>query len=317
MSDAKIHSDSKFDFDPFNTNPTSGDIVYKILGIEPNETMSRAPSIIINRKQRKDTNCDRIEEEYDDSMPNDELDTFKHLFEQEELRGAEDPQNAKLRNTMKKIKSQSKLAINKKINSLKFMHSTSSEQDDSSLHESYSDISLYKPSLPFRHSAAELGANILKKVKRPKASRTNSDGVGMAALLVRSMMAAPSLDSIAENADTINANKPHSPKIISASDSTGSNAMINSPLKKHRHHHAENKVNFSVGDSIVDLHASTSNASSTNVSMTSLTITESSESEESDFDENEDNEVVMIDADTISMYVFNIYLSFKAFFSKF
>lgn len=302
MSDAKRNSDSKFDFDPFNKNPTTGDIVYKILGIEADDTMSRAPSIIINKKQRKDTNCDRIEEEYDPSTPNDELDTFKHLFEQEELRGAYETQNAKLRNKMKKITSQSKLAINKKMNSLKFMHSTSSEQDDLSLHESYSDISLYKPSLPLRHSAAELGASILKKVKRPRSSKADSDGVGMAALLVRSMMAAPSLDSIAENADTINA-KPHSPKIISAFDS---------PLRKHRHHHAENKLNFSVGDSIVDLNA-TSNVSSTNVSTSSL-ITESSESEETDFDGDEDNEVVMIDADTISMYVFNIYMSFEGFF---
>lgn len=300
MSDAKRNSDSKFDFDPFNKNPTTGDIVYKILGIEADDTMSRAPSIIINKKQRKDTNCDRIEEEYDSSTPNDELDTFKHLFEQEELRGAYETQNAKLRNKMKKITSQSKLAINKKMNSLKFMHSTSSEQDDLSLHESYSDISLYKPSLPLRHSAAELGASILKKVKRPKSSKADNDGVGMAALLVRSMMAAPSLDSIAENADTINA-KPHSPKIIPAFDS---------PLRKHRHHHAENKLNISVGDSIVDLNASTSNASSANVSMSSLTITESSVSEDSDFDGDEDNEVVMIDADTISMCVFSIYMSF-------
>lgn len=117
----------------------------------------------------------------------------------------------------------------------------------------------------------------------------------MATLLVRSMMAGPSLDSIAENADTIQMKYSPNPLRRFEYDEPGS--LVGSPPKKHHHSH-ENKLNITLGDSIVDLNAS--NVSSTNVSMTSLTFSESS-SEVDEYSDDEENDVVMIDADTISM----------------
>lgn len=300
LSDAKKSSDSKFDYDPFNAHATGCDIVYKILGIEPNETMSRTPSVIINKKiirNHPDQNCEMIKEESAKTDEPDDLEEFKHLFQQEELRGEEESANT-MRNKIKKIKSQSKLAINKRINSLKAMDSMSTCSDISevTLPTSSSEISLLKPSsLPLRQSAVELGANIIRKVKRSKGSKSSNEGVGMATLLVRSMMAGPSLDSIAENADTMQMR--YSPNPLRRFEYGDSSSLAGSTTKKHHHSH-ENKLNITLGDSIVDLNAS--NVSSTNGSMTSLVFSESS-SEVDEYSDDEENEVVMIDADTISM----------------
>lgn len=299
LSDARKSSDSKFDYDPFNADATGCDIVYKILGIEPNETMSRTPSVIINKKIRNqpDQNWDIIKEEVANTDEQDELEEFKHLFQQEELRGEEEPAST-MRNKIRKIKSQSKLAINKRINSLKAMDSISISSDisEQTLPASSSEISLLKPfSLPLRQSAVDLGANIIRKVKRSKCAKSSNEGVGMATLLVRSMMAGPSLESIAEHADTMQLR--HSPNPLRRFEYGDSGSLVGSPTKKHHHSH-ENKLNITLGDSLVDLNAS--NVSSTNVSMTSLTFSESS-SEVDEYSDEEENEVVMIDADTISM----------------
>lgn len=294
MSDGKRANYSKFDYDPFPTG--GGDIVYKILGIEQDEIMARSPSIILNKKMRKDQdpNCEIIDEESDVITPSGELDNLRNLLQQEDLRGLETQKN--IRNKMKKIKSNSKNIINKKINSLKSMRSFVAD-DEASLHESHSDISLYKPTASLRSSAAEIGEKIIKKVKRskPNYQRSSSDGVGMAALLVRSMMAAPSLDSIAENTDPT----VHASKHMSRIDSENSGSLISLPTNKHHKHRPENKLNIRLGDSIVDLKASDSNLSS-NMSMSSPSISESS-SEDDNCSEMADGGVVMIDADTISM----------------
>lgn len=296
LSDAKKY-ESKFDFDP--TDSPGGDIVYKILGIEQNETMTRAPSIIISKKVRQNQDVDIIEEEESDALgPPDQLESLKNLLRQEELRddGTSTPTAP---NRMKRITSSSKSLLNKKINSIKLMHS-SSKVDNPLMHESQSDIALYKPAVTFRDSAAELGSTIIKKVKKSHAKyvKSSSDGVGMAALLVRSMMAAPSLDSIAENVDQSNIPPSHL-KPISQSDIGNSSSLISLPTKKHHHHlHEGNKLNISVGDSIIDLKASDGNLSS-GVSMSSVTMSETS-SEDDECSELGD-EVVMIDADTISM----------------
>lgn len=296
LSDAKLN-DSIFDFDPsFNTHQTSGDIVYKILGIEQDETMTRAPSIIISKKVRQNQEVDVIEEEPDVLGPPIELENLKNLFIQEDFHD-DLPNNPNIRHKMKRISSSSKNLPNKIINSLRMMHSSNTEQDDHSLHESQSDISLYKPAVSFKDSAAELGSNIIKKVKRSQAkySRATNDGVGMTTLLVRSMMAAPSLESIAENSDPT---ATSSLKQISRSDLGNSMTSLHSKKHHHPQHHIENKLNISVGDSIIDLKASDGNLSS-GVSMSSITISESS-SEDDDCSDLGD-EVVMIDADTISM----------------
>lgn len=294
MSDAKLN-DSIFDFDPsFNTHQTSGDIVYKILGIEQDETMTRAPSIIISKKVRQNQEVDVIEEESDALGPPNELENLKNLLVQEDLRD-DLPNTPNIRHKMKRITSLSKNLPNKIVNSVKMMH----ELDDHSLHESQSDISLYKPVVLFRDSAAELGSNIIKKVKRSQAkySRASNDGVGMTTLLVRSMMAAPSLESIAENSDPIAAS---SLKPISRSDLGNSMTSLQSKKHQHPHHHVENKLNISVGDSIIDLKASNDGNLSSGVSMSSINISETSSEEDDDCSDLGD-EVVMIDADTISM----------------
>lgn len=296
LKNAGEHSESKFDYDPFSAYPLGGDIVYKILGIEPDETITRAPSIIISKKVRKDQDVDIISEEPDGLGPPNELENLRNLLKQEDLR---DVQTQNIRNKMKKITSSSKNLLNKKVTSIRLMSSSGNDQYNTSLRESHSDISLYKPAVSLRDSAAELGSNIIKKVKRShqKYGRASSDGVGMAALLVRSMMAAPSLDSIAENSGPT---APSSLKPIARLDASQSGSMISLNTKKHHHHHphAENKLNISVGGSILDLKATDGNLSS-GVSMSSITFSETS-SEEDDYSDLGD-EVVMIDADTISM----------------
>lgn len=305
LYDTKNHYESKFDYDPFSTHTPGGDIVYKILGIEQDETMSRAPSIILSKKVRRDqeANANTIEEEPDALGPPNELESLKHLFEQEELRDdVLNTPNPNVRSKIQRITSSSKSLLSKKMNALRSVHSSSTENDDTSMHESESDISLYKPAVSFRESASELGSSIIKKVKhstKVKYGRPTVEGVGMATLLVRSMMTAPSLDSIAENADTENI-APTSLKPSLRSDFVESGSMISLPTRKPPHHrpnHIENKLNISVGDSIIDLKATDGNLSS-GVSMSSITISEtSSEDDNSELGD----EVVMIDADTISM----------------
>lgn len=299
QSDAK-RNDSIFDFDPsFSANPPSGDIVYKILGIEPDETMTRAPSIIISKKVRQNQEADNaIDDEKADALgPPDELEKLRNLLQQEDAR--DDVPNH--RHAMKRISSSSKSLLNKKVTSIKLMNT---EQDDKNMmHESQSDISLYKPAVSFRDSAAESGSNVVKKVKRPQAKlhpRPTVDGAGMTTLLARSMMsmmAAPSLESIAENSDPT---APSSLKPMLRSDM--GNSMTSLHTRKHLHgphHHVENKLNISVGDSIIDLKGTAEENLSCGVSMSSIAISETS-SEDDDASELGD-EVVIIDADTISM----------------
>lgn len=297
QSDPK-RNDSIFDFDPsFSANPSSGDIVYKILGIEPDETMTRAPSIIISKKVRQNQEADAFDEEKADALgPPDELEKLKNLLQQEDSR--DDVPNHK--NAMKRISSSSKSLLNKKFTSIKLMNT---EHDDKNvMHESQSDISLYKPASK-RDSAVETGLNVVKKVKRPQAKlhpRPTPDGAGMTTLLARStmsMMAAPSLESIAENSDPT---APSSLKPMLRSDIANSMTSLHS--KKHLHgphHHVENKLNISVGDSIIDLKGTAEDNLSCGVSMSSIVISETS-SEDDDGSELGD-EVVIIDADTISM----------------
>lgn len=299
QSDAK-RNDSIFDFDPsFSANPPSGDIVYKILGIEPDETMTRAPSIIISKKVRQNPDADALDEEKADALgPPDEMEKLKNLLQQEDSR--DDVPNH--RHAMKRISSSSKSLLNKKVTSIKLMNT---EQDDKNvMHESQSDISLYKPAVSFRDPTAETGSNVMKKVKRPQPKLhprpTTDGGAGMTTLLARSMMsmmAAPSLESIAENSDPT---APCSLKPMLRSDVANSMTSLHS--RKHLHgpfHHVENKLNISVGDSIIDLKGTAEDTLSCGVSMSSIVISETS-SEDDDGSELGD-EVVIIDADTISM----------------
>lgn len=302
LTEAKQNNQSIFDYDPsFAMDTSGGDIVYKILGIESNEEIARAPSILISKKMRRDPDmADVIEEE----PPQDEMENLRNLFQQEDSRDARAANKPSLRNKMKRIKASSKSLLNKKVTQVKLMsgsnNNSGNDSDDPSLHESQSDISLYKPAVSFRESAAELGSNILRKVKRSrrKSKEKSSEGVGMATLLVRTMMAAPSLDSIAENADVpVDTRKP----TADAKDSISISSMQTVKRHPHHHPHIENKLNITVGDSVVDLKdlKASDGYLSSGVSISSATISETT-SEEDELSELGD-EVVMIDADTISM----------------
>lgn len=294
LSDTIKRSESKFDNDEASGG---GDIVYKILGIDAGEDM-RSPSIIINHKSRKENGGDDavLEEQRAD------MDTLKYLLEQEDFRG-EEPRmsNNRLRHKMRKIKNSSKNILNKKIHSFKSMRSNSHEGgDELSLTESqsYSDFTLYSPAASLRGSTGDIGAGLVKRVK-PKlnAPAPTHDGVGMTTLLVRSLMAGPSLDSIAENHDLPSTSKT---RIASGVSSRHTDSLSSLPTTKRAH--VQNKLKLTLGDSIIDLKTSDSNLSSTNASVSSCTVSSSSENEEEDdcSDINE-NDVVLIDADTISM----------------
>lgn len=297
MSDTIKRSESKFD----NDTITGGDIVYKILGIEAGED-TRSPSIIINRKSRKENSGDDAHHEEQHA----DIDTLQYLLEQEDFRGEEARMsNNRLRHKMQKIKNSSKNILHKKMNSLKSIRSSSHEGgDDKSLTESqsYSDFTLYSPAASLRSSAADIGASLVKRVKRTKPKivggiAATNEGVGMTTLLVRSLMAAPSLDSIAENHDLPTTSTSRGATIAS---NRHTDSLTSLPTTKRAH--IQNKLKLTLGDSIIDLKASDSNLSSTNASMSSCTVSSSSENEDDDdcSDINE-NDVVLIDADTISM----------------
>lgn len=296
LSDTIKRTESKFD----NDTITGGDIVYKILGIDAGED-ARSPSIIINRKSRKENAGDEaiLDEQHAD------IDTLKYLLEQEDFRGEEmHMSNNRLRHKMRKIKNSSKNILNKKMNSFKSMRSNSREGgDELSLTESqsYSDFTLYSPAASLRGSTSDIGAGLIKRVQRTKPKISNipptNDGVGMTTLLLRSLMAAPSLDSIAENHDLPTASTSQTASIVS---NRHNDSLSSLPTAKRPH--IQNKLKLTLGDSIIDLKASDSNLSSTNASLSSTTVSSSSENEEDeDCSDINENDVVLIDADTISM----------------
>lgn len=296
LSDTIKRTESKFD----NDTITGGDIVYKILGIDAGED-ARSPSIIINHKSRKENADD--DAMLDEQHPN--MDTLKYLLEQEEFRGEEKPMsNNRLRQKMRKIKNSSKNILNKKMISFKSLRSNSQEGgDELSLtgSQSYSDFTLYSPAASLRGSAADIGAGLVKRVKRtkPKISGAvpTNDGVGMTTLLVRSLMAAPSLDSIAENHDLPSTSTSRAASTVF---NRHTDSLLSLPTTKRAH--IQNKLKLTLGDSVIDLKTSDSNQSSTNVSISSCTVSSSSENEEDDDCSSiNENDVVLIDADTISM----------------
>lgn len=301
MSDTAKRSESKFD----NDTITGGDIVYKILGIDASND-ARSPNIIINHKSRREIGTSADDMMHDEQRM--DVDALKYLLEQEEFRGQDPPiTNNRLRHKMRKIKNSSKNMLNKKINSLKLIRPNGPEGaiDEQTLTESHShsDFTFYQPSSSLLGSTSDVSGGV-KHMKRPKPKTAPpNEGVGMTTLLVRSLMAAPSLDSIAENHDLDTTSTARVPSIASVRHT---DSLLSLPTTKRPH--TQNKLKLSMGDSLIDLKASDSNMSSANASISSCTVSSSSENEEEEDDGSDinDNDVVLIDADTISMVMKSI-----------
>lgn len=165
---------------------------------------------------------------------------------------------------------------------------------DVELQQKRTEIILYSPPQSIRNSVADISSGIIKRVKRtkPKYQRSTTEGVGMTALLVRTLMTAPSLDSIAEHTDN---DLPTTVLLPKKSES-----LINLPTRKFGSEKPQLKVP-NLSESSNEIKASDSNLSS-NYSVSSCTMTSSSEDDDELLNPHR-KEVVLIDADTISMVV--------------
>lgn len=285
---------SKFDAQNYPSN--SGDFVYKILGInQPNASNNRTTSIVLNKKIRKQEKLsdghDMIPEE-----PTDNFENLKILVAQEDNRR----ENFKERIGVgiKKMGKTSKNILRQKGNLFK----RNSQTEDVSHDDSLTEIARAPSTTSLRASLTDIKGILKKSVSgKPKYQRSSSDGVGMASLLVSSMIAAPSLDRISEAHD--------SPKSSpSKSVEHKSESLFNLPTTKTRK--SENNF-FSKPQSkdqpieITEMRTSDSNLSS-NLSLSSCSASTSSCNDEDDLSEDEDvtkHEIVLVDADTVSLVV--------------
>lgn len=312
-----IKSQSQSIFD--NDTISGGDIVYKILGIDETK-IDKSPKVIIDHKSRKALIDDsRICESASESNLCD-IEHLKHLLQQEDARRHHGTTTYRTVFDIKKVKNASKELLNKRLSAFKAMRTHSSSQDSSDPHafESKNDFTLYTPNSSVRSSMTDLGGAKakVKRVKRtkPKLGPTTNEGIGMTTLLVRSLMVTPSLDCISENVDVNRKNslvKPLMPG--NRTDSLTSLPTIATTPGLHAHR-KRNKLQLSLGDSLIDLKACDSNVSSnavTSCEESSLSEEEDDEEEEEEGEYgnddleslNENNEVVLIDADTINMVV--------------
>lgn len=281
---------SKFDSDPFSSS-AEGDIVYKILGIDEKTN----PNIILSTGKKPDDI--KLTEVNSQIAQDDDFEQLKFLLRQEDLRG--EPSIAGLKKKMKRIRKTSKNLLTRQMSSLKSKLSSESQENydaaDTESLQKQTEIILYSAPSSIRSSVADIGSGIIKRVKRnkPKYQRSSTEGVGMTALLVRTLMTAPSLDSIAEHTDSNN-DLPLTTPLRKKSES-----LVDLPRKLA----AENRLLKApnISESSNEMKASDSNLSS-NYSMSSMTMTSSSD-EDDESNSPRRKEVVLIDADTISMVV--------------
>lgn len=281
-------------FDAHNYPSSSGDFVYKILGInQPNATNTKSTSIVLNKKIRKQ---EKLSDAHDviPEEPIEQLENVKILVAQEDNR--RENFKERLGVGIKKMGKTSKNILRQKGNLFKRNSQTDDVPQDGSLTRAPSTTSL-------RASLTDI-KGILKKTvsSKPKFQRSSSDGAGMAALLVSSMIAAPSLDRISEAHD--------SPKSSpSKSVEHKSESLFNLPTTKSRK--SENNI-FLKSQSkdrpieIIEMRTSDSNLSSI-LSISTGSASSSSCNDEDDLSEDEEdltkNEIVLVDADTVSLVV--------------
>lgn len=244
--------DSKFDIDKFS--PSSGDIISKMFGLSTDKNTN----IILNKK----------------SVKND-LDKLKRQLEQEDGRG--EISKTALRRKLRKIGKSSKNLLSCQKHKIKNL--------DTELTGSTSDIYRVSPTSSLKNSLTDLRGKIKQGIRlggKHKYQRSKSCGVGMATLLVRSMMAAPSLDCIDE-----------------APGKNDPSASLLKPIDL-------GSASLKISDSNLS-----SNFSGSTCTMSSTSDNNDEEEEEEDeFSESEaaiiDNETVLVDADTVSMVIKSI-----------
>lgn len=233
-------------------------LVYKILGVD-DPFVTKSPSLILKpkwnpRKSRSDVIPEELSEE----------DAIKYLTEKEDQRDMDDKSRRRLRRHMKKL-------------------SGAFKNKPDSLHSSWSDLTIPGSA---RSSLTEIG-NILKFRKQKHNQLFNSDGSGMASLLVSTIIHGPSLDSISENESAIK---------------TGSMSDLQSTGKIN-----EDKKIDALNSKFSKLELS--GKSSTNLSMLSVASTETTVESDDDDDDDDDSIPVIIESETISMVVKSVLAS--------
>ncbi len=265
---------SKFDAHNYPTN--SGDIVYKILGISQPNVNSRNTSLVLNKKIKKQEKLSDVHHIIPEE-PAENLENLKILVAQEDNR--RENFKERLGVGIRKMGKTSKNILRQKGNPFKRNSKTEPASHDGSL----SNISRATSTNSLRASLTDI-KGILKKTIGSKKSST--DGTGMAALLVSSMIAASSLDCITEIHDP-----PKSTRLRHITESS-ENISFEKP---HRH-----------DEPSTEMRTSDSNLSS-NLSMSSSSASTSSCNDDDDLSEDDEdatkNEIVMVDADTVSLVV--------------
>lgn len=277
-------------FDPQSYPSSSGDVVYKIMGINQPTATNKATSIVLNKKIRKQ---EKLAEAHDiiPEEPAENLENVKILVEQEENR--RENFKERLGIGIKKMGKKSKKMLRQKGNPFKRNAKAEGVSENDSLTRASSISSL-------RASLTDLKGILKKSVSgNSKYQRSSSDGVGMAALLVSSMMAAPSLDCISESHDS------PKPTHTKSTVEKKSESLVNLPTTKAQK--LDSFVKPQLRDKPIEMRTSDSNLSS-NLSMSTCSASTSScNDDDDDLSEDEEditkNEIVLVDADTVSLVV--------------
>lgn len=267
LCDQKPRIDSKFDAVNCETHDASNSVYSRI---EPISSPTHDP-VTMSRISFQQPDGGSFESR----TSSDDMDALKLLLDQEDNRGRKS--KSALRSKMQRIGRTSKTALTKKILRRKSRDDSELARITHSLTESLNELTLrYSPTSMMRNSVTDIGGVLKKKVigsDKLKFERSSSDGSGMAALLVSSMMAAPSLRCIHETQDV----QPESSRSMQSKDSL----IVPSPYP-----------------SSMLIKESNSNLSSYSISSISIS---SSVDEESD-DEIERN-LKKVESDTVSMVV--------------
>lgn len=289
--------------DDQNRSSNTDNIISKLFGLptDANKTTTTLKPIVVSKKIKKYDSTQTIVEE-----STEEIDKLRHQLEQEDCRGEG---ASRLRRGMQKISTSSKNILEKrkhvfgKKSKRNYRQPIDSNEDESSsLMGSAQEIYRVSPSSSLRNSLTDIRGKlkILTPSKPKKYQRAKSDGVAMAALLVRSMMVAPTaLDCIDEAND--------SPKLSIKSQSidpikSGSMSNISGNVDENIY------LKPTMAYTAAHLKISDSNLSSnfSESSCTSISTASSGNGDEEDCSESEEttqNDILLVDADTVSMVV--------------
>lgn len=277
LCDIPYTIDDKFDMNSFSHD--SGDIVHTILGLNDNvEGHTKPSSIILNRRPHSEKLEDNNENTANVTVhqsDTDNLNKLKILLTQEDQRGIAEPK-MQLHQKVKKFTNTSKELLSKKISVLKVKANADVKQTQP-LSRSLDSHTSAEPLRYMPGRVAKLAANEIKDFFRCGFFRHSHqhhppDGAGMATLLVRTVM------SPAEEAASASAQKN----------------------KEQPDVHTE--VATHIAHTSAEVMKSDGNLSS-NFSGSTCSIMSSSDEGGRRGEHDEAPEIVLIDADTVSMVV--------------